>query len=151
MTLAMTRTEREAFLAGVHVGVLSVENPGRGPLAVPVWYAYAPGGTVDIITGGQSAKARCLRTAGRCSLCAQTETPPYGYVSVEGPTTATESAVDPEERRAMAYRYLGSEFGDLYLAATADDAAHSVVFRMSPERWLTTDFSKQFGGENGRR
>ena len=29
----------------------------------------------------------------------------------------------PEERRAMAYRYLGAEFGDLYLAATAEDAA----------------------------
>ncbi len=150
MTLAMTTTEREVFLAGVHVGVLSVEDPGRGPLAVPVWYAYAPGGTVDIITGGQSAKARCLRAAGRFSLCAQTETPPYSYVSVEGPITATESTVNPEERRAMAYRYLGSEFGDLYLAATAEDAAQSVVFRMSPERWLTTDFSKQFGEEDGR-
>ena len=64
----MTRTEREAFLGGVHVGVLSVEDPGRGPLTVPVWYAYAPGATVDVITGG-SAKARRLRAAGRFSLC----------------------------------------------------------------------------------
>jgi hypothetical protein len=45
----------------------------------------------------------------------------------------------------MAYRYLGPEFGDLYLAATEVDAADSVVFRMTPERWLTTDFAKQFG------
>ena len=145
MSLTMTVTEREAFLAGVHVGVLSVEDPGRGPLTVPVWYAYEPGGTVGIITGAQSAKARCLRAAGRFSLCAQTEAPPYSYVSVEGPISAEESTVSPDERRAMAYRYLGPELGDLYLTATAEDAAQSVVFRMSPVRWLTTDFSKQFG------
>jgi nitroimidazol reductase NimA-like FMN-containing flavoprotein (pyridoxamine 5'-phosphate oxidase superfamily) len=141
----MTKQEREAFLAGVHVGVLSVDDPGHGPLTVPVWYAYEPGGTVDVVTGGQSAKARLLRAAGRFSLCAQTETPPYAYVSVEGPVTAVEGTVSPDERRAMAHRYLGPEFGDLYLEATAEDAAGSVVFRMSPERWLTTDFTKQFG------
>jgi nitroimidazol reductase NimA-like FMN-containing flavoprotein (pyridoxamine 5'-phosphate oxidase superfamily) len=145
MSLTMTTTERETFLAGVHVGILSVEEPGRGPLTVPVWYAYRPGGTVDVITGAQSAKAGRLRAAGRCSVCAQTEEPPYSYVSVEGPVSAEESTVSPDERRAMAYRYLGPEFGDLYLAATAEDAVQSIVFRMSPERWLTTDFSKQFG------
>jgi nitroimidazol reductase NimA-like FMN-containing flavoprotein (pyridoxamine 5'-phosphate oxidase superfamily) len=141
----MSKEEREGFLAGVHVGVLSVDDPGHGPLSVPVWYAYEPGGTVDVVTGGQSAKARRLRAAGRFALCAQTEAPPYAYVSVEGPITAVEDTVSPDERRAMAYRYLGPEFGDLYLEATAEDAAGSVVFRMSPERWLTTDFTKQFG------
>ena len=45
----------------------------------------------------------------------------------------------------MATRYLGAEFADLYLAATAPDASGSIVFRMSPERWLTTDYGKQFG------
>jgi nitroimidazol reductase NimA-like FMN-containing flavoprotein (pyridoxamine 5'-phosphate oxidase superfamily) len=141
----MSKEEREAFLAGVHVGVLSVDDPGHGPLSVPVWYAYEPGGTVDVVTGGQSAKAHRLRAAGRFALCTQTEAPPYAYVSVEGPITAVEDTVSPDERRAMAYRYLGPEFGDLYLEATAEDAAGSVVFRMSPERWLTTDFTKQFG------
>ena len=34
----MTRTEREAFLAETRVGMLSVNEPGRGPLTVPVWY-----------------------------------------------------------------------------------------------------------------
>jgi nitroimidazol reductase NimA-like FMN-containing flavoprotein (pyridoxamine 5'-phosphate oxidase superfamily) len=144
MTLAMTAQEREAFLAGVHVGVLSVDDPGHGPLTVPVWYAHEPGGTVDVITGGRTVKARRLRAAGRFSMCVQTETPPYSYVSVEGPVVTVEPAA-LEERRSMAYRYLGAEFGDLYLAATAADAADSVVFRMAPERWRTTDFAKQFG------
>jgi hypothetical protein len=37
MSLAMTKQEREAFLAEVHVGVISIPEPGRGPLTVPVW------------------------------------------------------------------------------------------------------------------
>ena len=51
MTLAMTRSEREAFLADVHVGIISIENPGRGPLSVPIWYLYEPGGEIAIVTG----------------------------------------------------------------------------------------------------
>jgi nitroimidazol reductase NimA-like FMN-containing flavoprotein (pyridoxamine 5'-phosphate oxidase superfamily) len=68
VSLAMTRTEREEFLADVHVGVLSVEDPGRGPLTVPVWYADAPGATVDVITGTDSAKrTACALPDGSCS------------------------------------------------------------------------------------
>jgi len=143
--LTMTGAEREAFLADVHVGVLGVDEPGRAPLTVPVWYAYAPGGTVDVLTGRHSIKARCLRAAGRYSLCAQTETAPYRYVSVEGPITAVDHPVAPDERRALAHRYLGPELGDLYLAATDETAADTAAFRMTPERWRTADFSKQFG------
>jgi hypothetical protein len=86
-----------------------------------------------------------MRAAGRFTLCVQTESLPYCYVSVEGPITLIRDTVGPEERRQLAYRYLGQELGDLYLAATPEDISDSAVFRMSPERWLTADFSKQFG------
>lgn len=144
MSLRMTTEEREAFLAGLHVGVFSVERPGRAPLATPVWYAYEPGGLVSIITGTDTVKGRLVAEAGRFSLCAQDETPPYRYVTVEGPVETTES-VDPEERKAMAYRYLGEEFGNAYLEATAGAAHGEVALRMRPERWLTVDYHKQFG------
>jgi nitroimidazol reductase NimA-like FMN-containing flavoprotein (pyridoxamine 5'-phosphate oxidase superfamily) len=142
MTLAMTVAEREAFLAGLHVGILGVDDPGRGPLSVPVWYGYEPGGMVNVVTGGQSLKAQRLRAAGRFSLCVQTEAMPYRYVSVEGPITALDETVSAEERRALAQRYLGTEGSELYIAATADQAAGSVAFRMTPERWRTSDYSK---------
>jgi len=58
---------------------------------------------------------------------------------------AVESDVDPEERKAIAYRYLGQDVGDLYLAATEAEAADNVAIRMRPERWLTVDYAKQFG------
>jgi nitroimidazol reductase NimA-like FMN-containing flavoprotein (pyridoxamine 5'-phosphate oxidase superfamily) len=35
MSLIMTQQEREAFLADVHVGVISISDEGRGPLTVP--------------------------------------------------------------------------------------------------------------------
>ena len=138
----MSVAEREDFLAGLHVAVLSVDDPGRGPLAIPVWYSYVPGGTVNVITGGQSVKARLLRAAGRLSLCVQNESMPYRYVSVEGPITALDETVSADERRALAHRYLGAEGGDLYVASTSEQAADSVAFRMSPERWRTTDYGK---------
>jgi nitroimidazol reductase NimA-like FMN-containing flavoprotein (pyridoxamine 5'-phosphate oxidase superfamily) len=145
MSLAMTRAEREEFLAGVHVGIISVDDPGHGPLSVPVWYTYEPGGTVDVLTDGQSRKARQMRAAGRFTLCVQTESIPYCYVSVEGPITLIRDTVSTEERRLLAYRYLGQELGDRYLAAASEDVSESAVFRMSPERWFTADFSRQFG------
>jgi len=141
----MTVAEREAFLAGVHVGVLSVTDPGRGPLTVPVWYAYEPGGVLTILTGRTSRKAALLRLGERVSLCAQTETAPYQYVSIEGPVVAVEDRVDDAERRAIAERYLGVELGARYLEATAATAADEVAVRIQPERWWTVDYAKQFG------
>jgi nitroimidazol reductase NimA-like FMN-containing flavoprotein (pyridoxamine 5'-phosphate oxidase superfamily) len=142
MTLTMTVAEREAFLAGLHVGILSVDDPGRGPLSVPVWYSYEPGGMVSVVTGGQSAKAQRLRAAGRFSFCVQTETSPYRYVSVEGPITAVDEPVSADERLALAQRYLGTEGGELYIAATTEQTAGSVAFRMTPEHWRTSDYGK---------
>ena len=64
MSATMTREEREQFLAGAHVGVLSVASEsGGGPLAVPVWYSYQPGGPVNVITGPGTRKAAAIRAA----------------------------------------------------------------------------------------
>src|SRR5260370_41465698 len=110
MSCVMSAEEREQFLAGLHVGVLSVAaGDDRGPLAVPVWYAYQAGGQVGVITGRGTRKGRAIRAAGRMSLCAQDESPPYRYVSVEGPGGIEE--LDPGERLAVARGYPGSEGG----------------------------------------
>jgi PPOX class probable F420-dependent enzyme len=142
----MSKKEREDFLAGVHVGVISIADPGRGPLTAPIWYAYEPGGEVAVITGSDSRKGRLLAASPRISLVAQTEAPPYTYVSVEGPVTYVGPADREKLGRALAYRYLGKEMGDAYIAATADEIGASVEVRMRPERWLTVDYAKQFSG-----
>jgi nitroimidazol reductase NimA-like FMN-containing flavoprotein (pyridoxamine 5'-phosphate oxidase superfamily) len=145
MSLVMTRQEREAFLADVHVGIISIPEQGRGPLAVPIWYAYDSGGDLSIMTGRESRKGRLLAWAGRFSLCVQTETPPYKYVSVEGPIVSTQAADIERDLRPLAHRYLGKEMGDRYVEETRNLPTHTdnVLVRMRPERWLTTDYSKE--------
>lgn len=146
MSLAMTRAEREKFLADLHVGIISLAEEGRGPLTVPIWYDYEPGGELWIVTDRSSRKGALLEKASRFSLCAQTEAPPYQYVSVEGPIVGMEPSDLERDTRPMAHRYLGAELGDRYIDATAAErsAGGSVVVRMRPQRWLTVDYSKQF-------
>jgi nitroimidazol reductase NimA-like FMN-containing flavoprotein (pyridoxamine 5'-phosphate oxidase superfamily) len=142
MTLAMTVEEREAYLADLHVGVVSVAGEDdRAPLTVPIWYRYEPGGLLSFVTGESSRKTRALRETGRCSFCVQTEGLPYRYVSVEGPVVAIEP-VDEDERRVIARRYLGTEAGDAYIEATANERTGSVTVRMRPQHWLSADFGK---------
>ena len=141
MSFTMSAAEREEFLAGLHVGVFSVSEAGRGPIAVPVWYDYQPGGLVSVTTSRDSRKTRALRAAGRMTLCAQDEAPPYRYVSVEGPVVIEEVGFD--ERLAMARRYLGPEGGDEYVASNPDDANDNLVVRMTPEHWVGVDFGNE--------
>jgi uncharacterized protein len=138
----MSRSEREGFLADVHVGIISIAEEGRGPLTVPIWYVYEPGGEIRIATGKHSHKGRLLARAGRFSLCVQTETPPYRYVSVEGPITAIEAVDVERDARPVARRYLGAEEGDRFIEQTREVYAESILIRMRPERWLTADYAK---------
>jgi PPOX class probable F420-dependent enzyme len=142
MTLIMSRAEREEFLAGTHVAIFAVADEGRGPLAVPVWYRYAPGGDALVAIGPESRKAKLLARAGRASLCVQTETAPYQYVSVEGP--ATVERVDFErDIREMAIRYLGPKMGETYLRTMYPQGTTSeVLVRLRPARWASADFRK---------
>ncbi len=148
MTLQMSTDEREAFLADVHVGILSMPESGRGPLAVPIWYAYEPGGEVRIMTGRHSRKGRLLQLGTRVSLCAQTETRPYKYVTVEGPVVSVDSRDAEQDLRPMATRYLGPEQGEQYAAAAAAAAGDSVLVRIRPERWLSVDYGKDVPGDD---
>jgi nitroimidazol reductase NimA-like FMN-containing flavoprotein (pyridoxamine 5'-phosphate oxidase superfamily) len=138
----MTKQERERFLADLHVGIVSVAEEGRGPLTVPIWYSYEPGGEVRVVIGGTSRKAQLLRTARRFSLCAQTEAPPYKYVSVEGPIVAIEPANLERDRRPLAHRYFGVQAGDRYVERTRVETVENVLVRMRPERWFTVDYGK---------
>ena len=141
MSTKMTRDERNAFLAGLHVGVIAIEQDDAPPLSAPIWYDYTPERGVWIITGTGSAKARCLDKAGRFTLVAQSETPPaYQYVSVEGPIVETRPVDIERDARPMARRYFGEEAGDAFVEATASEPA--TLYVMHPERWRTVDYRK---------
>lgn len=141
MSLAMTTGERDLFLADLHVGVVAVEQDGSAPLSVPIWYDYAPGIGLWLITSDTSLKAQQIRAAGRFTLVAQSEVPPnYRYVSVDGPVVEIREAELERDLRPMARRYLGKDLGDQYAAASGSDGQS--VYLMRPERWRTVDYQK---------
>lgn len=140
MSVAMSVQEREAFLAEARVGVVAVaDDEGRGPLLVPVWYHYHPGGELTLLTSRNSRKAKLIRRAGRFSLCVQATQPPYRYVTVEGRVTGIQESVTLEDRRALARRYLGPAGGDAYVQSSAAVTPDIIAIRMSPGRWLAVD------------
>ncbi|WP_252441230.1 pyridoxamine 5'-phosphate oxidase [Pseudonocardia humida] len=136
----MTEQERQEFLAGVHVGVLAVERPGRAPLAVPIWYDYTPGGEVLLWIDRGSVKERLLREARRFSLNAQVETPPYKYATAEGPIVAIDGAPTEEQALGIAGRYLPADEAAAWVRDNLGDS--SLLVRMRPEKWLSTDYAK---------
>ncbi len=135
----MTSDEREQYLADVHVGVIGVERTGRAPLTVPIWYGYQPGGEVLLWTESDSMKHKLIRDAGRFSITVQDEDPPYKYVTAEGDVTNITPADDAEVRE-LAVRYMGQEAGGQFTDENLTPT--SVVIRMRPQRWLSTDYSK---------
>lgn len=138
-TLAMTQDERERFLSDLHVGVLGIERTDGPPLVVPVWYMYEPGGELWFLIDADSVKGRLLQKSMRFSLCVQSESLPYKYVSVEG--VATISPADRElHSRPMAHRYLGVTEGNNYVER--EDESSSVRVSTRPQRWFTVDYSK---------
>ena len=142
MSYAMSRTEREQFLALAHMGVMSVVENGT-PLTVPIWYAYEPGGAVTVITGKDTRKTRAVRETGWLSLCAQHPAWPYKYVTAAGPAAISRQAGHAEQR-VMADRYLGEEGAESYMAwiTESGEVNEQVAIEMTPRAWLTVDYGK---------
>ena len=146
----MTEKEREDFLAGPRVGVLSVASDNdRPPLTVPVWYGYEPGGNITFFTGTQGRKARkihLIQKAGVLSLTVQREEFPYKYVTVEGTVVRTDRPPSAEQMLSVARRYLPEEAARGFVEAELQrPSSELVLFTVRPDRWLTADFTVEAG------
>lgn len=137
---AFTETQREEFLAGLHVAVLSVAaGDGRPPASVPMWYDYTPGGNILINTGVGARKTKLIEQAGVVTLVVQREEPPYQYVVVEGTVIDSATPAPRDLREDIAIRYLGEERGRAFVEGMADQPG--ILFTIRPDRWITADFS----------
>jgi hypothetical protein len=131
--------DRELFLAEPHIAALSVSaGLDRGPVTVPMWYQYEPGGEAWILTESASLKAHLIGAAGRFSLMVDRITPTIRYVSVEGPVTRTVPETD-ELLWEIATRYLGADKARDYVAMAKAEFGEQVVIYLRPERWLSSD------------
>ncbi|MEU5402503.1 pyridoxamine 5'-phosphate oxidase family protein [Streptomyces sp. NPDC005963] len=141
--MALSREEREKFLAEPHIAALAVaaRDEGRAPLTVPIWYQYAPGsGTGDlwVMTARDSRKNRLITHAGRFSLMVDRVEPTVRYVSVEGPVVATAPATH-EQLVEITARYLSEEKVAGYIDFAMKELGDQVVVHMRPEHWLSAD------------
>jgi Pyridoxamine 5'-phosphate oxidase len=131
--------DRESFLAEPHIAALSVSaGQGRGPLTLPIWYQYAPGGQAWVLTEARSRKARLIEEAGRFTLMVERVMPTVRYVSVEGPVTGMVPGTD-ELLLEIATRYLPPDKVPAYIEFAKTELGEHVAIYLRPERWLTAD------------
>jgi nitroimidazol reductase NimA-like FMN-containing flavoprotein (pyridoxamine 5'-phosphate oxidase superfamily) len=137
--MALSKEEREQFLAEPHIAALSVSaGDTRGPLTVPIWYQYTPGGEPWVLTGNGSRKHRLIETQGEFTLMAQRLGPTVRYVAVDGPVSRIEPATD-EHLVEVTKRYLPPDKVDAYLEFARREHGPSVVVHLTPQHWLSAD------------
>jgi nitroimidazol reductase NimA-like FMN-containing flavoprotein (pyridoxamine 5'-phosphate oxidase superfamily) len=137
--MALSKEERERFLAEPHIAALSVSaGDTRGPLTVPVWYQYTPGGEPWVLTGAGSRKHRLIETQGEFTLMVQRIEPTVRYVTVDGPVSRIEPGTD-EHLVELTKRYLPPEKVEPYVEFARREHGDSVVIYLTPEHWLSAD------------
>jgi hypothetical protein len=137
--MALSKDEREQFLAEPHVAALSVSaGDKRGPLTVPVWYQYRPGGEPWIHTGAGSRKHRLIEAQGEFTLMVQRVEPTVRYVAVDGVVSRIEPATD-EQLVEMVKRYMPADKVEPYLEFARREHGDGVAITMTPKHWLSSD------------
>jgi hypothetical protein len=81
----------------------------------------------------------CPRGCG--CIAVQSENAPYKYVTVEGPVVANEAPPTRGQALAIVRRYLPEEEAAGYVGGAL--GKHTVLVRVRPERWLSSDHGKQ--------
>jgi hypothetical protein len=137
--MALSKDEREQFLAEPHIAALSV-NAGdkRGPLTVPIWYQYAPGGEPWVLTGAGSRKHRLIEATGEFTLMVDRVEPTVRYVAVDGSVSRIEPGTD-EQLVEVTKRYLAPDKVDAYLEYARIELGEHVIIYLRPEHWLSAD------------
>jgi len=137
--MALSKSDREEFLSQPHVAALSVNaGEGRGPLTVPIWYQYAPGGEPWLITGEGSRKHRLIEKAGHFSLMVERVEPTVRHVAVDGAVSRIETGTD-EQLVELSKRYLPPAAVDGYLEVARREHGPTIAVWLKPQHWLSAD------------
>ncbi|MFG1933867.1 pyridoxamine 5'-phosphate oxidase family protein [Mycobacterium sp. NPDC048908] len=137
--MPLSKEEREQFLAEPRIAALSVSaGDKRGPLTVPIWYQYTPGGEPWVQTGQGSRKHRLIEAQGEFTLMVERAEPTVRYVAVDGPVSRIEPSTD-DQLVEMVRRYLPADKVDAYLEFARREHGEGVVIFMKPEHWLSAD------------
>src|SRR4051812_11459372 len=137
--MALSIEEREQFLAEPHIAALSVSaGDTRGPLTVPIWYQYSPGGEPWVLTGAGSRKARLIEATGFFSLMVERIEPTTRYVAVDGAVSRIEPDTDAQMEE-LAHRYLPEAAAKQYLEFAHANLGDHVAIYLQPQHWVSAD------------
>ena len=151
MPRRMTEREREAFLAEPRTAIISVAaGDGRPPLAVPIHYAYEPGGDITFFTNTErrtSRRSKLIEHAGgRLTLTVQHPEWPYRYVTVECTVVRADQPPSSEQILAVARRFMPEEDAQGLAASEVNDPESTMIlYAARPDRWLAMDFGDDAG------
>ena len=137
--MSLSKDERKQFLAEPHIAALSVNaGAGRGPLTLPIWYQYSPGGEPWVLTGAGSRKAKLIEAAGCFSLMVERTEPTLRYVAVDGPVSRIEPGTE-ELHVELAHRYLPPARAEKFLQFALAELGEQVVIYLRPQHWISAD------------
>ena len=122
----------------------------RGPLTVPIWYQYRPGGDPWVLTGAGSRKHRLIEAQGEFTLMVERDAP-----------TRIEPGTD-DQLVEMTKRYLAPDKVDAYLDYARRELGEHVAISSSrntgfrptwglPDAMRRRDVAEELDGSVARR
>ena len=129
----MSHDEWRTFVShGTRTGKLATVRTDGRPHVVPIWFVL-DGDDVLFNTGAGTVKGRSLRRERRAALCVDDETPPFSFVTIEGPVTMSEGE-DELVRWATAIggRYMGADRAEEFGRRNA--VPGELLVRLRPEK-----------------
>jgi PPOX class probable F420-dependent enzyme len=129
----MTEDRRRAFLMeGTRTGILATVRSDGRPHAAPVWFVL-DGDDMIFTTGTDTVKARNLRRTGRALMVVDESSPPFDFVTAEGPVEISE---DLDEMlhwaTALGGRYMGADRAEAFGRRNA--VVGELLVRLRPEK-----------------
>jgi len=142
MPALMSQSQRERFLRGRHVAVLTTVGADGAPVPTPIWYLYRDG-SFYFRTASNAVKTQNVRRDPRVSVCVQDERPPYKAVVAYGRAQIEEQQEWLD--RAIPRHYLGfvGAIGYQRTARQSVEQGPEITLAVRPDRWSSFDFAAE--------
>jgi PPOX class probable F420-dependent enzyme len=131
----MTESETRNFLMkGTYTGKLATVRKNGWPHIAPIWFILE-GDTTNIIfmTWFDSIKAKNIKNNPKVSLCADDQTPPFSFVTVEGTAEIIDEPNDLLRwATRIAARYMGEKNAETF--GTRNSSEGELLLRIRPNK-----------------
>lgn len=142
MPARLNKQQRDAFLRGRHVAVLTTIAPDGAPVSAPIWYLYR-GGNFYFRTADSAARTSNIRRDPRVCICVQDERPPYKSVIAHGGAEIRPG--DERLAREIPRHYLGfvGAIGYQQASRGAIERGTEITLMVRPRRYSTFDYAPE--------